>query len=208
MPLTIYRRHSTDCNVHTLKIGKRKLTTEEKRAYQDCDCAIWVYGTTEKNELYPRQTLKTRDWATAEARVRTIDAGAKDEKVYGPTIEECIQKYLDSREEEIGTKTLNQFRLVLWNLKDVRPPPGQASHARTERRPGCGLQNVQHEDARRVHRRERTFRKLKSFLTEAGFRGLTEKPVKVKTQKVQASAGAEPFYGCGSGLHSCAARHN
>ncbi|HEY4089731.1 MAG TPA: hypothetical protein VGM43_27585 [Bryobacteraceae bacterium] len=77
---------------------------------------IWVSGTTEKNEEYPRQSLKTRDWPTAEARVRAIDAGGKDEGVYGPTIEECRQKYLDSREDEIGARTLSQFKLILGNL--------------------------------------------------------------------------------------------
>jgi integrase/recombinase XerD len=191
MPLTIYRRHADDCNVHQLKIGKRHFTTEEKRAYQDCGCAIWVYGTTEKNELYPRQSLKTRDWATAEARVRTIDAGAKDETVYGPTIEECIQKYLDSREDEIGTKALGQFRLVLGNLKTYAHGLGK-HHMRD---PGEDLiTDFKTYELKKLAGSSKAAHvsKVKSFMTEAGFRGWIEKPVKIKSPKFEREQ-VEPF---------------
>lgn len=191
MALTIYRRHSIDCNVHTLRIGKRTLTTEEKRAYQDCGCAIWIYGTTEKNELYPRQSLKTRDWATAEARVRTIDAGAKDETVYGPTIEECVQKYLDSREDEVGAKALGQFKLVLGNLKTFAH--GRGKHHMRDLNEDL-ISDFKTYDLKSLGGSSKAthISKVKSFMTEAGFRGWITQTVKIKSPKFEREQ-VEPF---------------
>ena len=70
MPLTIYRRHSADCQVHTLRLSPREL-----RHYRDCECPIWLNGTTD-TQRYPRQSLGTREWGVAEARVRAITAEA------------------------------------------------------------------------------------------------------------------------------------
>ncbi|SPF53159.1 hypothetical protein SBA4_5470001 [Candidatus Sulfopaludibacter sp. SbA4] len=78
MPLSIYRRHSVDCRVHKLK-----LSTSHKRFFTDCECPIWLTGTTD-SEQYPRQALGVRDWAAAEAKLRSLNAGAKDQTVHGP----------------------------------------------------------------------------------------------------------------------------
>jgi len=59
MPQTIYRRHSADCRVHKLK-----LTTRAKRFYADCECSIWLTGTTDTS-TDPRQSTKLRDWTTS-----------------------------------------------------------------------------------------------------------------------------------------------
>lgn len=191
MPLTIYRRHASDCHVHKLKVGKRPLTDEEKRTYRECECTIWIYGTTEKNELYERQSLKTRDWATAEAQARTIDAGALDESVYGPTIEECIQRYLDSREDEVGGKTLAQFRLVLGNLKDFAHKRGKYHMRDLNEDLFADFRTYQMKtlagSSKAAH-----ISKVKSFMTEAGFRGWIEKPVKIKSPKFEREQ-VEPF---------------
>ena len=77
MPLNIYRRHSVDCRVHTLGLPPRAV-----RHYRECDCPIWIAGTTD-NERFPRMSLGTRDWAAAEAEVRTIQAEAVDAAVHG-----------------------------------------------------------------------------------------------------------------------------
>jgi hypothetical protein len=47
--IMIYRRHAIDCKVHKLN-----LTTRAKRFYQDCECKIWLIGTTD-TERYPRR---------------------------------------------------------------------------------------------------------------------------------------------------------
>jgi len=111
MPLTLYRRHSLDCRVHTFKISPKA-----KREYSDCDCMIWITGKTDK-QLYPRQSTKLRDWKAAQAWLRTVEAQNKDTAVYGPTLENCIERYLDSRKNELGPKAATHTRLLLNRLK-------------------------------------------------------------------------------------------
>ncbi len=111
VPLSIYRRHSVDCKVHNLK-----LSVSEKRFFTDCECPIWLTGTTD-NERYPRQALGVRDWAAAEAKLRSLNATAKDQTVHGPKLEDCITRYLDAR-DDVKPKTLAQYKLLLGRLKD------------------------------------------------------------------------------------------
>ena len=73
-------------------------------------------GTTDK-EQYPRQALGVRDWAAAEAKLRSLNAESKDETVHGPKLEECIKRYLDAR-DDVKPKTLAQYELLLGRLKD------------------------------------------------------------------------------------------
>lgn len=111
VPLSIYRRHSVDCKVHNLK-----LSVSEKRFFTDCECPIWLTGTTD-NERYPRQALGVRDWAAAEAKLRSLNAESKDQTVHGPKLEDCITRYLDAR-DDVKPKTLAQHKLLLGHLKD------------------------------------------------------------------------------------------
>jgi hypothetical protein len=59
--LTLYRRHSEKCAVHTLK-----LTPAAKRKYMACDCPLWIYGNTETTHV-PRQSTGPNIIAVAEA---------------------------------------------------------------------------------------------------------------------------------------------
>lgn len=111
VPLTIYRRHSVDCRVHKLR-----LSASEKKFFTDCDCAIWLTGSTD-TERYPRQALGVRDWPAAEAKLRSLNAGSKDQTVHGPKLEDCITRYLDAR-DDVKPKTLAQYKLLLGRLKD------------------------------------------------------------------------------------------
>jgi integrase/recombinase XerD len=111
VPLTIYRRHSIDCRVHKLK-----LSSSEKKFFTDCDCPIWLTGATD-TEKYPRQALGVRDWPAAEAKLRSLSAASKDLTVHGPTLGDCIERYLDGR-DDVKPKTLAQYKLLLGKLKD------------------------------------------------------------------------------------------
>ena len=111
VPLTIYRRHSVDCRVHKLK-----LSASEKKYFTDCECPIWVTGSTD-TETYPRQALGLRDWAAAEAKLRSLSAASKDQTIHGPRLEECITRYLDAR-DDVKPKTLAQYELLLGRVKD------------------------------------------------------------------------------------------
>jgi hypothetical protein len=105
-PVVPYRRHSVDCRVHKLK-----LSASEKKFFTDCDCPIWVTGSTD-TETYPRQALGVRDWPAAEAKLRSLSAASKDQTVHGPRLEDCIKRYLDAR-DDVKPKTLAQYELLL-----------------------------------------------------------------------------------------------
>jgi len=112
MSLTIYRRHDPGCKVHKIK----KLSARAKRFYVDCDCWIWVTGSTD-TATYPRQSTKLRDWKAAEAYLRSLVAESKNTTVHGPTIADCVRRFLDSHSEAVSTKTLAQHRLTLGRLE-------------------------------------------------------------------------------------------
>ena len=82
----LFRRHSSDCRVHKLKLPARR-----KVGYMDCNCPIWAAGRTATGEI-PRQSTGTRDLKTAEAILAALTVTDKKKEADGPTIEECIQK--------------------------------------------------------------------------------------------------------------------
>jgi integrase/recombinase XerD len=111
MPLTLYRRHLKSCKVLKLKISARA-----KRLYIECECPIWMYGRTEK-VMVPRQSTGTSDLKVAEAQRLALIANGKDENVHGPTLDDCIERYLASRTHELHEKTLEHHQLLLSRLK-------------------------------------------------------------------------------------------
>jgi integrase len=111
-PLYLYRYHSGDCIVHTLG-----LTKKARKFYRDCDCPIWITGTTDDGAYQRRTTTGHRDWAAAEAELRSLQAHGKDITVHGPTIEDCAQRFLDGHAENIGDKAGGQHRLTLERLR-------------------------------------------------------------------------------------------
>lgn len=113
--ITLYRRHSKDCREKLVK--ELKLPLHAHRQYRDCDCLIWMEGTT-NDARYDRQSTKLRDWAAAEALVRSMTAEAIDTADHGPTMTQAITRYIDSRADELGVKTANQYRLVLTRLAE------------------------------------------------------------------------------------------
>jgi site-specific recombinase XerD len=83
----------------------------------DCDCPIWAAGRTGTAEL-PRQSLGTRDLKTAEAILAALLSTDNKKQADGPTIGECIEKYLASQEHELGEKTYGQYKLHLARLRE------------------------------------------------------------------------------------------
>lgn len=82
----------------------------------NCECPIWMYGWVGA-ELLPRQSTGFTDLAEAEALRASLTAEGKNSAVHGPTIAECIDKYLASRAHELGPKTQQQHRLLLGRLE-------------------------------------------------------------------------------------------
>ena len=112
MALQIFRRHSADCRVHSTKLSSRA-----KRSYRECECKIWITGTT-PTERYPRQSTGMTDWAEAEAYVRSLVADSKDTTVHGPTIADCIRRFLDAHRETVEHRTVGHYKLTLERLEE------------------------------------------------------------------------------------------
>jgi hypothetical protein len=108
----LYRYHSDDCIVHTLG-----LATKAKKLFKDCDCPIWITGTADDGTYYSRTTTGHRDWAAAEAELRSMQAHGKDITVHGPTIEDCATRFLDGHEEKVGDKAKGHHKLTLDRLQ-------------------------------------------------------------------------------------------
>jgi hypothetical protein len=83
----------------------------------DCDCPISAAGRTATGEI-PRQSTGTRDLKTAEAVLAALISTDKKKQADGPTIEECIQKYLASHKHELREKTYGQYKLHLGRLQE------------------------------------------------------------------------------------------
>jgi len=109
--LTLYRRHSERCPVHKLKV-----TPAAKRKYMDCDCPLWIYGNTETTHV-PRQSTGTNIIAVAEAQRQTLLKNGQDQKVHGPRVDDCIERFIASRKEELGEKTAASYRFQLDRLR-------------------------------------------------------------------------------------------
>ena len=69
-----------------------------------------------RKERYPRQALGVRDWQAAEAKLRSLNAEARDETVHGRRWR-LHRAYLDAR-DDVKPKTLAQYKLLLGRLKD------------------------------------------------------------------------------------------
>ena len=114
MPLTLYRYHSGQCKKKLLEAG---LPSKAHSSYKECNCVIWIKGRTDTG-FTPRRSTGYREWKMAEAYMLSLDAESKDTAVHGPTLANCIERYLDSRKAEMGRKSHNQYRLVLDWLKN------------------------------------------------------------------------------------------
>jgi integrase/recombinase XerD len=111
--LTLYRRHLKTCRIQQ----NEKLTPRAKRLYMDCSCPIWMYGNTGNGGFVPRQSTGLTDLKEAEALRASMLADAKDEQVHGPRIDDCIARYLESREHELGSRTMRQHVHLLGLLE-------------------------------------------------------------------------------------------
>ena len=86
-------------------------------AFIDCDCPIWAAGRTATGEI-PRQSTGNRDLKTAEGILAALISSDKKKQADGPTLEDCIKKYLASHKHELGEKTYGQYKLHLGRLQE------------------------------------------------------------------------------------------
>jgi integrase/recombinase XerD len=96
--LTIFRRHT------------RKCTHRSKgRAYKYCPCPIAVEDTLDSE--YIRQSLDTRNWETAQTKVRRMEAPDKQEPVPSESI--TVQQAVEQFFEYMRTSTRKRVKATL-----------------------------------------------------------------------------------------------
>ena len=113
--LVIFKRHrSPDCPVH-----KMRIPADGKRFYFECACPFWIYGRTPRGDVVPRQTLETSVLAEAEAlRASYVAKYSDSTPSAGPTIQECCERYLASRRNELGERTFGYYEAFFKRLRD------------------------------------------------------------------------------------------
>ena len=113
--LTIYRRHTRNCDHHS-----------EGRKYRRCHCPIWVDGFIGAEEI--RQSLKLKDWEKAQSLVREWEASGDLHDEGGPTLttlsDACEQFTADAKARELRPSTLRKYDLLFRQLKDFAAETG------------------------------------------------------------------------------------
>jgi integrase/recombinase XerD len=109
--VVLYKRHTPNCKVH-----KSRLPHAARRFWMECGCPIWIVGRTPRGDLVPRQSTGFSDLAPAEAVRASLISQGKDESVHGPTVAECVERYIASRRHELGETTVGQYRVLLDRL--------------------------------------------------------------------------------------------
>jgi hypothetical protein len=110
--LLLYKRHTPDCEVHKSRIARKN-----RRFYFDCGCPIYIKGRAPNGDLVPRQSTGHSDLKRAEALRNSLLIQVKGDEISGPTVAECIEKYLLSRERELDERTLAHHKLALERLQ-------------------------------------------------------------------------------------------
>ncbi len=110
--LVLYKRHTPQCPVH-----KSRIPRKNRRFYFECGCPIYIKGRMPGGDLVPKQSTGFTDLKKAEALRDSLLVQAKGDDINGPTIAECIEKYLVSRERELDERTLGQHKLALERLQ-------------------------------------------------------------------------------------------
>jgi integrase len=110
--LILYKRHSRDCAIHKSRIPKKN-----RQYWMECDCPIWIRGRTPSGDIVPMQSTRFTDLKQAEALRASLMAKTGSDANAGPSIAECIEKYLASREQDLDPRTLSQHRLALGRLR-------------------------------------------------------------------------------------------
>jgi len=113
MPVKLYRRHSRKC---LEDLAGLRLPARAVRNYMDCECPIWAYGRTETQQV-PRQSVGTTDLKTARAKLAAVLKHDQAEAVHGPKLEDCIEKYLTARKNEITESSRDSYAIMFGHLR-------------------------------------------------------------------------------------------
>ena len=104
--LTAYRRHGPKC-----------LHRQEGRKYRRCRCPIWTDGFLNGAEI--RESLKTRDWEKAQAKIREWEATGSAASANQPTTcEAAFEDFkADLRRRNLARETIRKYEFLFKQLQ-------------------------------------------------------------------------------------------
>lgn len=99
--LHLYRRHRKDCQHRS-----------EGRKYRRCQCPIWCQGSIGKKDI--RETLGTRNWMDASAKIQKWEAENRIIEAEGPvTLTQAWEKMLtDVEARNLSAQTIRKYKLL------------------------------------------------------------------------------------------------
>jgi integrase/recombinase XerD len=111
---SLYRRHELTCRFRQKGVRQIK-----------CSCPVWMDGFDEQGKRR-RQSLKTRSWSQAQARLQDLERGiappALEPHDASPRIEAAIASFLDDcRARSLAPATIATYRSTLQHLEQFFP---------------------------------------------------------------------------------------
>jgi integrase/recombinase XerD len=112
--LILFKRHrDARCVVY-----KSRVPPDKRKHFFECGCPFWIVGRTPSGARVPRQTTGFSDPGQAEAfRASILAEHSPVQPGDAVTVQDCIQKYLVSREQDLDGRTLSQHKLALDRLQ-------------------------------------------------------------------------------------------
>jgi len=108
--LTIYRRH-TEAQPST---GRKACPHVDDRFWKRCKCICWVQGNLPEGTPI-RESLKTRSWEAAEAKVRQMMS--PERSTPDKNISEAIHVYKEDAARRLSAATYRKYRYLLDGLQ-------------------------------------------------------------------------------------------
>src|SRR5713226_2710064 len=105
--MRLYRRHGTKCRYHE---------TADAFSKTNCRCPIYVDGGARGKDA--RKSMKTRDWARAESRLRKMQEAKEDGKPVATVVAACDAFLSDCRRRNLKPNTLRSYEKTLQHLRD------------------------------------------------------------------------------------------
>lgn len=183
--VVLYKRHSRTCLISKLDIPGR-----DKRYQMDCECVVWVTGRTPDGQPIARQSTGQTTCELAErvvnAKLARLAATSEPHEDHGFTVAQCIEKFIESRSQAVGERTIGQFRVALGRLQTYLERQGirymldvKADHLESFKTAGLPREM-------KSTTRSQTDNKIRTFLKAAYRREWTKELLTAKTDAVRA----------------------
>jgi integrase/recombinase XerD len=110
--LVLYKRHTPRC-----EDAMPPIPADRRKFWMECECPIWIYGRDPKGNVVERQTTGARSIKDAEAIRDSYVSHVSGDEIHGPSISECVGRFVASRADDIEEKTQKHYLHYLTGLQ-------------------------------------------------------------------------------------------